>query len=164
MKFVIITQYRENYSEDPSNPYWKCKGGETYVVTGITPVDMLDGDAVTALKNQIAELVEYSNPMSSEQIIDWELCDNHEVRWEEWETPTEIVKMDDKLYAISRGTFDYPVGDREDLVSKVMVYTMAPGGEREDFICHYQTADGTYYDWTGQTVIENVTHPLLTAA
>ena len=44
MKLVINTQYKENYSFDNDGypvegpeTHWKFKGGDTYVVEGLTP-------------------------------------------------------------------------------------------------------------------------------
>ena len=44
MKLVINTQYKENYSFDNDGypvegpeAHWKFKGGDTYVVEGLTP-------------------------------------------------------------------------------------------------------------------------------
>jgi hypothetical protein len=61
----LSTQYRENYSDDPARPYWKCKGGSTIVVTG--PAAW----TIEALVERARPEVEYSNPMSEEWITGW---------------------------------------------------------------------------------------------
>ena len=54
----------ENYGTE-SAPYWKFKGGETYVVS--FPVGMAADDVVALARPRI----EYANPMASEHIIGW---------------------------------------------------------------------------------------------
>ena len=48
MQLAINTQYMENYSDDPKNPYLKFKGGTTYVIRNV-------GDNLT--RNEIATLL-----------------------------------------------------------------------------------------------------------
>jgi hypothetical protein len=78
MKVVIYTQVYENYAwnEDGSigkgeNAYWKAKGGDEYVVTGIWDQEEAT-TAVMALRDQI----EKSNDYYRETIVDWDLVDN----------------------------------------------------------------------------------------
>ena len=58
MKFVISTQYLENYGahcEDgkfsSGNAYWKMKGGSDYIVSGLTRVQ----DAIALLDREIGD-------------------------------------------------------------------------------------------------------------
>lgn len=73
MKLVIDTQYRENYG-DESAPYWKCKGGDTFIVdepfTSITP------EQVTAMVEALRPTIEWDNPFSTTDIISWQVVPN----------------------------------------------------------------------------------------
>jgi hypothetical protein len=68
MKVLITTQYRENYGTE-ADPYWKFKGGSEYFIEGVDPLKVAPGTLVDKVKSEI----EYSNPMSEEYILDWEL-------------------------------------------------------------------------------------------
>ena len=68
MKVLITTQYSENYGTE-SDPYWKFKGGSDYFIQNVNPLNVAPGMLVDKVRSQI----EYSNPMSQELILDWEL-------------------------------------------------------------------------------------------
>ena len=68
MKVLITTQYSENYGTE-SDPYWKFKGGSDYFIQNVNPLNVAPGLLVDKVRSQI----EYSNPMSQELILDWEL-------------------------------------------------------------------------------------------
>lgn len=77
MKVVIYTQVYENYAwnEDGSigkgaDAYWKAKGGDEYVVTGIWDEEEAT-TAVMVLRDQIERADDYI----VETIVDWELVD-----------------------------------------------------------------------------------------
>jgi hypothetical protein len=70
----IHTQYQENYG-DAAMPYWKFKGGNTYIVTGLDlplndQIGRLGALAVEALRSKI----EYANDYAQEHVIDWEFA------------------------------------------------------------------------------------------
>ncbi len=78
MKVVIYTQVYENYAwnEDGSigvgpDAYWKAKGGDEYVVTGIW-----DEEEATTAVMVLREQIEKANDYFTETIVDWELVDN----------------------------------------------------------------------------------------
>lgn len=68
MKLLITTQYRENYGTE-SDPYWKFKGGNDYVIKNVDPLKTAPGLLVERVRGDI----EYSGAMSEEYILDWEL-------------------------------------------------------------------------------------------
>ena len=68
MKILIATQYCENYGSH-DEPYWKFKGGSEYFIEGVDPLKVAPGLLVDKVRGKI----EYSNPMSEEYILDWEL-------------------------------------------------------------------------------------------
>jgi len=78
MKVVIYTQVFENYAwnEDGSigkgkDAYWKAKGGDEYVVTGIW-----DQEEATTAVMVLREQIERADDYIVETIVDWELVDN----------------------------------------------------------------------------------------
>jgi hypothetical protein len=90
MKLLITTQVYENYAwnEDGSigtgdAAYWKAKGGDEYVVTGIWDEE----EAVTAVM-VLRKDIEKDTDYYREQVIDWVLLDNEEL------TPFEQDQME----------------------------------------------------------------------
>jgi hypothetical protein len=75
MVIHIHTQYRENYGTE-SEPYFKFKGGSTYVVALPVPLDAEIGEAARAAVALVRGTIEYANPMSEEYILDWELVED----------------------------------------------------------------------------------------
>ena len=89
-KLLITTQVYENYAwnEDGSigkgdDAYWKAKGGDEYVVTGIWDEE----EAVTAVM-VLRKDIEKDTDYYREQVIDWQLLDNEEL------TPFEQDQME----------------------------------------------------------------------
>lgn len=79
MKLVIYTQVHENYAwqEDGSigkgaEAYWKAKGGDEYVVSGIANAAEATA-AIMALRDQIERADDYI----VESVVDWELVDDN---------------------------------------------------------------------------------------
>lgn len=77
MKVVIFTQVFENYAwkEDGTigkgpDAYWKAKGGDEYVVTGIW-----DEEEATTAVMVLREQIERADDYIVETIVDWELVD-----------------------------------------------------------------------------------------
>ena len=89
MKLLITTQVFENYAwrEDGTvgtgaEAYWKAKGGDEYVVTGIW-----DQEEATTAVMCLREEIEKANDYMTETIVGWELLDNEEL------TPFEKDQM-----------------------------------------------------------------------
>ena len=81
MKVIVFTQVYENYAwrEDGTigtgaEAYWKAKGGDEYVITGIWDEEEATV-AVMALRDQI----EKANDYMTETIVDYQLADNEEL-------------------------------------------------------------------------------------
>jgi len=149
MKLVIGTQYRENYGSE-NEPYWKFKGGSTYVVRGITAGQQarIERDGIPTLKG----LIEYSNPMSEEYVLDYRVVEDNSPEGEPWETPTVCSYSDGEWHA-SRETQNDEYGYlRSDIGRKLEVYTMLPEGERGDYTCEY-------YDRAGKIMTLEVLTP-----
>ena len=149
MKLVIQTQYCENYG-DEDQPRWKFKGGSTYVVENITPKQ------ATRIESQgiptLTELVEYSNPMSREYIIDYAVREDDAVVCEPWETPTVCSYSEGAWHASEEILNDEYGYLREDIGRKLSVWTMLPQGERQDYTVEY-------YDREGKVMVLEVLTP-----
>jgi len=77
MKIVVDTQYCENYG-DTKSPYWKFKGGDTYIVATLSAQEC----ALIAQSGKMEEFVQdrikaknicHSNPMSKEYVLNWSI-------------------------------------------------------------------------------------------
>jgi hypothetical protein len=80
----VFTQYRENYSDDPKRPYWKSKGGSTYVITGFShPLNDRIGAAGAAVVEAVREQIEYFNDYATNEIIGWEFADGADLTEDE---------------------------------------------------------------------------------
>ena len=128
MKLLIQTQYKENYGahdwdgKGECPQYWKFKGGDTYVVPGVTNKDLLP-----ALK----AMIESSDETQEEYIIFAEVVADEATECESWETPWTIHVEELGFYA-SRyvKAEDYWTPGYK---GKATSYKMLAGGEREDF-------------------------------
>ena len=132
MKLVIQTQYKENYGahdwdgKGECPQYWKFKGGDTFVVQGVSTKDLLP---------QLEALIEYNNEASEEYILSAEIMEDDAVVCEEWETPWNIYSEELGFYA-SRyvKSEDYW---QPGYAGKAESYKMLPEGERTDYKQEY---------------------------
>ena len=69
-KFIVETQVRENYGT-AIRPHWKCKGGDTYVVSNFT-----EFNNIQPTLDCIREQVETDNDYFQEWIIDWYVAED----------------------------------------------------------------------------------------
>lgn len=144
MKLVISTQFRENYG-DSQNPYWKFKGGDTYVVKNIS-----ERDASRIRANGIptlTSLISYSNSMSSEEVIGFSILEDDAVVCEDWESPIELVyNKSDSCWYFTRftkndGSFRAPIASRFER------WIQEDGSrERSDYEATFYMQDGTCVD------------------
>jgi hypothetical protein len=130
MKIVIQTQIRENYG-DADKPYWKFKGGDTYVVSNLSVAQTLKvkDQGIPTLK----ALIETRNEGFEEYVVDWSIVDDDAVICEEWETPTQLSWEQGRWVArrtIDNGEYGYM---RSEIASKSEEYDMLMGGGRENY-------------------------------
>jgi len=64
----IRTSIDENYGTD-EDPYWKPKGGQTYVVRNVTT----DVDVLREIVRRLTPVIETHNDVVDESIISWEV-------------------------------------------------------------------------------------------
>ena len=141
MKLVIQTQIRENYGAHDWNgegecpQYWKCKGGNTFVVRDLT-VDQAMKVGQNGIPTLTA-LIEDRNEYFEEYILDWAIVDNDVAECEEWETPTEFVWSGDRWLALREqraGEYDCWANG---IVLKSESWIPLKGGERAHYECNY---------------------------
>jgi len=146
MKIVIQTQIRENYGAHDWDgtgacpQYWKFKGGETYVIPGLSV------EQVMRVKEQgvptLTALIESRNEGFEEYILDWSILDDDAVVCEEWETPFELFWEQGRWVArrtVKNDEYGYM---RRDIASKTEQFDMLMGGERENYTAKFTMRDG----------------------
>ena len=138
MKLVIQTQYSENYGS-ADKPYWKFKGGETYIVENLNPAqaERILSHGIPTLK----ALIEYKNSMSEESVIYYRIVEDDVVVCDEWEAPN-MLSWENNTWVCRQvqandGSFRKPV------VSKVTKYTMNMGGDKADLETSYVVESGS---------------------
>jgi hypothetical protein len=143
MKLVIYTQVRENYG-DETNPRWKYKGGETYVVRDISEAqrERIQRQGIPTL----SALIEYSNPASEEYVRDYDIVADNVRECDPWESVIECSYSEGAWHA-SVETLNNEYGYlRSDIGRKLAVYTMLPRGERENYTVEYYDRQGARMD------------------
>jgi len=97
MKFVIYTQVRENYGAHDWDgtgvcpQYWKSKGGNTYVVEGLTTGQSVRFES-QYLEGLRAMIEEFSDS-DEEYVVDWAIHDDADSICEEWEEPIVLDRV-----------------------------------------------------------------------
>ena len=143
MKIVITTQIRENYG-DATNPYWKFKGGDTYVVPNLSVAQTLQVKerGIPTLK----ALIETRNEGFEEYVVDWSILDDDATVCEPWETPFNLYWEQGRWVArrtVENGEYGYM---RSDVASKTEQYDMLMGGDRENYVATYTMRNGDVVD------------------
>ena len=148
MKLALWTQTLENYGAHTWDgtgdcpQYWKAKGGETFVVAGLSVADALDAQQIV---NQIRSLVEQDSEYFREYIIDWSILDDDAQVGEEWESPTFLARKDGEWIA-ERVTINGEYGYmRPEIHSKIERWTMLAGGARSDYQHAYAMVNGLVF-------------------
>tara|TARA_B100001564_G_scaffold322608_1_gene302083 strand:+ start:621 stop:1112 length:492 start_codon:yes stop_codon:yes gene_type:complete len=146
-KLVIQTQYRENYAahnEDyvhgVSEPYWKFKGGETYVMENLS-VASINEIASGNLMDNIKSDIEYSHEAVEEYILDWSIEEDDASVCEAWENPVTIDVVGSDLQCtqvVPNGEHGYM---RSEIASCTRTWTLKRGSN-ENFFTVYTMEDG----------------------
>jgi hypothetical protein len=146
MKIVITTQVRENYGAHDWDgvgqcpQYWKCKGGETYMVPNLTVEQVLKvKDAgIPTLK----ALIERRHDSFEEYVVDWSILDDDAVVCDPWETPFNLYWEAGRWVArrtVENGEYGYM---RREVASRSEQYEMAMGGEQTNYSVVYTMRNG----------------------
>jgi hypothetical protein len=139
----------ENYG-DSLAPHWKAKGGTTYVVPNITAAEAMSLSYVDQpLIKKLLGLIEYSNEMSEEYAVNWELRDGEFVQDpESYDTPIFILREDGEFIAtknIKNDDFQF----RAEISEKRSRWNMLPGQKRNGYLVEYILRDGSVVDEAG---------------
>jgi len=155
MKLVIQTQYRENYAahnEDyvhgVDSPYWKFKGGSTYVVANIQSsalyTDSVSAQAMYEIVDEIKASICSADEYSEEYILDWEIANDNAVVCEEWESPIQLFFTDGIWSAMkvdnNRGDMGYR---RQEILEVTETWNYESKGERSNYKAEYLMEDGS---------------------
>ena len=143
MKIVIQTQIRENYAAHEGfkgEYYWKCKGGNTYVVPNLTPAQIIK------IKDKgiptLTALIEDRNDSFEESVMNWGIVDDDTVVCEDYETPFELFWEQGRWVArrtVENGEYGYM---RREIASKTEQYDMLMGGDRANYKVVFTLVDG----------------------
>ena len=140
MKLVIYTQYAENYG-DEDKPYWKMKGGDTYVVENLTQsqVTKIQEQGVPTLK----ALIEYKNPMSEEYIIGFNVVPDSTSICEEWETPTKLSWLNSRWAALKVEENNELSCWNPKIERRIQTWDLMMQGQRENYNCVFVMRNGS---------------------
>lgn len=146
---LIQTQYCENYAahdEDyvhgVSEPYWKYKGGSSYVVS----VESFDVDGLEDLVKETSFLHTFRNEAAEEYVLGWEVVSDSELasKIEPWESPYILAKNEAGLWTSKKVTENGDYGYlRSEIVSRVQVWTYEAGKTVDQYHVEYVMQDGT---------------------
>jgi hypothetical protein len=135
----------ENYGE-PAGPHWKAKGGTTYVVRDLTAAQAMDKQF---LKSVVAR-IEYSNEMSEEYVIHWEIRDGEFVQSpESWQAPIFISVEDGQNFVATETIVNDDFSFRDEIAVKHSKWNMLPQSKRNGYEVHYTLRDGSVVDTAG---------------
>ena len=148
MKIVIQTQIRENYGahawdgEGECPQRWKCKGGNTYIVSDVT----LEQSQDATFWNEIESLVSSDDDYWNEYVLDSRLVDDVDFvegdHVAPWESPTYITFEDGEY--IGTTTNNDPAGFRKEIVKTVQRKNMIDG---HVFYNVFHMEDGSVLNW-----------------
>ena len=141
MKLLIQTQIQENYGahdwdgsgECPQR--WKFKGGNTYVVDGVTEAQKvrIECEGIPTLEKLLNE----DNDSYREYVIDARVIADDASEGEEWETPYRLSYELNRWVArrtVENGEFGYM---RREIKSKTQTYVLGTAGERLQYAASY---------------------------
>lgn len=148
MKLVISTQHKENYGahdwdgKGECPQYWKYKGGQTYVVDGVTVEQAMSRE----FHDMIVAHIEYSSDCWQEYVLGSDLVDDIDFDINNfcspWEAPVYLRLEGDKLLANKtneNGEYGYM---RKEIVRSYERWTQGLCGDREDYHCSYEFTNG----------------------
>ena len=146
MKLVSQTQIKENYGahdwdgQGECPQYWKFKGGNTYVVDGLTGkmINKIAQHGIPTLRG----LIESSNESWEEYILDWEVAEDSDKVCDDWENPIVLSYVDGAWRACQiteNGEYGYM---RKEITRQIRSWTLLQGGDEEGHVVEYVMEDG----------------------
>ena len=145
-KLVITTQVKENYGahdwdgKGACPQYWKFKGGNTYVVENLTSehINRIIRDGIPTL----SALIESRSEAWQEYILGWDIAEDSETPWDEWENPTEFYWGGDRWLARCVSENDEYGHMRQGIVRKLEQWIPLEAGDRSDYSARFDMVDG----------------------
>jgi hypothetical protein len=143
MKVVINTQYKENYGSE-AEPYWKFKGGSTYIIAAS---DREDADKIVELgMPTLTSMIESRNSMYEEYIVGTSIQADSAPIYEDWETPTQLEWKHSRwgnCWTAARVTENGEYGYmRIEISRKIETWDMMMNSQRDNYVCTYVMRDG----------------------
>lgn len=146
MKVVIQTQVRENYGahdwdgKGQCPQYWKCKGGDVYVVPNLTEnqVQKVKEFGIPTLK----ALISQRSDAFEEYVVGWDVLEDDAKVCDPWETPYNLFWEQGRWVArrtVENGEYVYM---RREVASKTEEYEMLMGGKSENYRVVYTMRNG----------------------
>ena len=146
MKLVLQTQNRENYGyhdwdgQGECPQYWKFKGGNTYVVHGVSVENAQD----SAWYDNLSAAIEWFGEAFEEYIIGSDLVDECDYKEEdhvpEWESPINMTSVNGVYRATRLQKMDFVVNG----ITEKSEEWIQTGGGREDYTVLYGMEDGRW--------------------
>ena len=152
MKLVIWTQFEENYGAHDWNgegacpQYWKCKGGDVYVVESLTEAQAakIDVNGIPTLTS----LIDRADDYCRDTVTNYSLVEDDSNPWREWESPT-YLRYERGAWRARRVVNGADSGYHQSVKQKIIEYTLLPSGEQQDRTDLYVTDKGalTHDEW-----------------
>lgn len=139
MKVAIFTQIRENYGS-ADQPYWKCKGGSTFVVPNLTPVQAARVQEVGI--PTLTALINNMGPMFEEFVTGFVVVEDTAKVCDAWETPFELHWKGGQWIAnrtVENGEYGYM---NQQVLRKTEEYDMEMGGGQANYRVLYTMRNG----------------------
>ena len=149
MKLVIQTQYRENYAahnEDyvhgVSEPYWKFKGGSTYIVDYVS----IEQAQSEGYYDELYSKIEFSNEACEEYVISAEVIDDIDFditnHIEKWETPIMLRNFSQTRFHATKTTMNGEYGYMKSDIAKTVRTWVLGEDDLVDGEYHLHLTDG----------------------
>lgn len=162
MKIVVQTQYRENYAahdwdgEGVCPQGWKCKGGDTYIVEGISVEEAQDQSIWDFVIDSIGYFTDYVEEIVVGIHLEDDCVSNEEIH-DSWDAPIVMSldrRFDGSLRLLARRISDLDPDIYDDVREKRETWyqDVAAPGERQDYLLVFERRDGSLCDWQGRTM------------
>lgn len=148
MKLIIHTQHRENYGahdwdgEGACPQYWKFKGGDTYVVRGLTQrqAERVNSSGIPTLK----ALIESRSDSFEEYVLGYDVVADDARECEDWDTVTEFQWAGDRWTCLRYTPNDEYGYMRKEILAKSEQWIPQLAGERAHYSVQYKLASGWF--------------------
>ena len=146
MKLAIYTQIKQNYGT-ADKPYWKFKGGETYIVPNLSAqqADKIRSKGIPTLTS----LIEEANVCFEVYVQNWAILDDDVATHDDWEAPY-ILSHTDGRWVCTQVQEGQDWGFAANVRRCTKTYIMGKNGEKFNYQAMLTLVDGSiidYQDW-----------------